>query len=124
MQVLAWMVWCSAVYYLLAASELTRGLRMRAPGFVLALLLCPVCAGWWIGLLSSPYIEAPWLGGGHGWERALWGGLFGMFLTPVGNAVRRQSLRFGSSHGAKSIEELQRELLATMASDDEEASSS
>jgi hypothetical protein len=112
-QLIASMVWCTAIYYFIAASELTRGLRQRAPSFVLALLLCPVCAGFWIGLLSAAYVPAPWIGGGHWLERALWGGLYGMFLTPVGNAIRRQSLELGSTRGTRSIEELQRELMST-----------
>ena len=117
-ELISFTVWCTAIYYLLAASELTRGLRRHAPGFVLALLLCPVCAGFWIGLLSASYLPAPWIGDGQWWERALWGGLYGMFLTPVGNAIRRQSLELGSrQQGGKSIEELQRELLAATPDD-------
>ena len=118
MQLVTLMAWCAAIHYIVAAAEITRGLRMRAPGFILALLVCPVCCGWWIGLLSSPYVAAPSVGGGTWWERALWGGIFGMFLTPIGNAIRRQSFVLATgAPGAASIEAMQRELMSALAAD-------
>lgn len=113
MQLVTLMVWCSAIYYVLAAAEITRGLRIRAPGFILALLICPICCGWWVGLMSSPYVAAPSVGGGSWWERALWGGIFGMFVTPIGNAISRRSLDLAArTPAADALEARQRELMS------------
>lgn len=75
----------SSLHWLLARSKITQPLWSRATGYLDALLRCPACSGFWLGLITGL-----WLHPIEGLSRAggvLAAGLLALFLTPVFEAV-------------------------------------
>lgn len=84
----------ATIHWLIARAEISRPLWSRAPAFLDKLLRCPSCSGFWIsgGLVFagirplSPFVPIPL------WLHALVGGLLGIVLTPVVQALHLWAL--------------------------------
>jgi len=76
----------ASIHWLVARSEIAAPIWSRARGIVDKLLRCPACSGFWIGgALTFAGIHP--LGGVTDWRDVAAGTLFGLFLTPVFEAV-------------------------------------
>jgi hypothetical protein len=110
MNAIAFGVAATVLYYLFARAEITRFLWRRYRGVLDRLARCPACSGWWIGCALSFYIAVPWtphaltLAAAPGrlalliLETILWGGVWGLFLTPIGTFLLIGALRDTTIH--------------------------
>jgi len=73
----------SSVHWLIARSKIMQPLWSRATGRWAALLECPACSGFWLGILCLPVNGAPWC---H-WQTHIVQGILGIWLTPVFEAL-------------------------------------
>lgn len=76
----------AAIHWLIARSEIARPLWSRARGFVDKLLRCPACSGFWLGAALT-FVGVHPLVGVSDWLAPAAGALFGLFFTPVFEAV-------------------------------------
>lgn len=78
----------AAGHWLLARSEVMRWLWSRASGRLDALLRCPACSGFWLGLVGWACGLSPLEGLLAWWPlQAVGAGLLAIFLTPVFEGV-------------------------------------
>lgn len=92
-QALAFLVLCTAAYFVLARAEVTRFLWSRYPGPVARAARCAACGGFWIGAALGALLcqETRDLA-----LSALLGGAWGIVVTPVGFSVLRSALEASS----------------------------
>jgi hypothetical protein len=85
---------CTTIYWLLARAEISKPLWSRYRGFLDRLARCPACSGTWLGIAVAFAEPPPYVGNGSIWEKAVWGALSGMFLTPLGMMVLKAALTY------------------------------
>lgn len=74
----------ASTHWLIARSEIARPLWSRTTGWLGALLRCPACSGWWIGLGLGAAGLHPVGSGLFAW---LMTGVLGTILTPIFESV-------------------------------------
>lgn len=72
----------TGLHWLIARSTIARPLWSRARGWLAALLACPACSGWWLGLGLGLGGVRPASGQG-GIVAVIASGILAMVLTPV-----------------------------------------
>lgn len=75
---------CASLHWFIARSQVMRWFWSRQHGWIDALLRCPACSGFWLGLNLWCYGVRPLAGR---WWSAVLTGALGMWLTPVLEAV-------------------------------------
>lgn len=98
MTLIAFAALVTFLYYIGARAEVTRFAWERYPDRLDKLARCPACSGFWIGLAVGARWDFPsWTMHGPDilpyWVTAmLWGGVWGLLLTPVGMWILKRAL--------------------------------
>jgi hypothetical protein len=76
----------TALHWLIARSKIAQPLWSRARGWAAALLACPACSGWWLGLGLGTGGVRPVMGS---WRivEVIASGLLAVVLTPIFEGV-------------------------------------
>lgn len=75
-------IWCAAVHWTVARSTVCRGFWSRARGRLKALLECPACSGFWLGLSAWGLGIRP-VPDAHTFVSVGVCGALGLWLTPI-----------------------------------------